>query len=456
MMHDIGLCSASSARTTWGIAAFCALAFGCASSSPRPTGLDDIDDLDQGVENDDTEVVVSSIDPPLPTPGPELRLARVELSRAEGSYLGGFIAIALTGDPGAVEILIRGLGETDTCEDAATAIAFMTRRLAARPLYLALRLECSTGIARDVAPLLDLDHLVEAARSHDELPAIAARTSEPDQAPATAEGDRCRSVAAALRAISREDGDLPPEFQPLTQSSWELPTEESDLCAEPVLAAATRLHSNDRGVQLAFDLVLDTPGELPRHIVDFVNQFGLGRATSRLADRIEEADGVICAAIVRAGDVEPALELLIESPLDVPRCLYPAARALRRDESEQAQQALVAISATVTETGCEAGALTAAIALLDHTERPPSWAADAALLGRAIAETLLRGADDDRPTGAALRHFRTSASRLHPRRDPPAQDGPVRLYQRDIRTVLDASTGQRRSALRLLLEAGTR
>ena len=370
--------------------------------------------------------------------------------------LGGFIAIALTNDPGAVEILIRGLGEPDTCEDAAIGIAFLTRRLASRPLYLALRLDCSSGIAREVAPVLDLDHLVEAARRDNDLPAIAARTSQPEDEAATTESERCRSVAAALRALSREEGDLPDEFQALTEASWELPTEETDLCSEPVLAAATRLHSDDRGVQLAFDLILDTPGPLPRHIVDFINQFGLGRVTPRLADRMEEAEGVICAAIVRAGDVEPALELLIESPLEVPRCLYPAARALRREEGEQAQQALEAISATATETGCEAGALTAAIALHDRESRPPSWAADAALLGRAIGETLSRGLDDGRPPGAAIRHFRTAASRLHPRRDPPPQDGPVRLYQRDIRTVLDAATSQRRSALRLLLEAGTR
>lgn len=455
MMHDTGLCSVSSARTIWGLAALCALTIGCVSSTPHQTV---VDDYDEGVTNEDAEVVVSSIDPALPTPGPELRLARVELSRAEGSLLGGFIAVALTGDPGAVEILIRGLGEPDTCQDAAIGIAFLTKRLAVRPLYLALRLDCSSGIARDVAPLLDLGHLVEAARRDNDLPAIAARTSSTEEASATTESNRCPSVAAALRALSREEGELPTEFQDLTQAPWELPRSDSDLCAEPVLAAAVRLHAGDRGVQLAFDLILDTPGPLPRHIVDFVNQFGLGRTTPRLADRIEEADGVVCAAIVRAGDVEPALELLIESPLDVPRCLYPAARALRRDEGEQAQRALEAISATATatEAGCEAGALIAAIALLDRRERPPSWAADAALLGRAIAETLSRGSEGDRPTDAALRHFRTAATRLHPRRDPPAQEGPVRLYQRDIRTVQDAATGQRRSALRLLLEAGTR
>ncbi len=88
---------------------------------------------------------------------------------------------------------------------------------------------------------------------------------------------------------------------------------------------------------------------------------------------------------------------------------------------------------------------------------PPRWAADPAVLGRALATTLaLRRRDRDRPLADQLRRLRAEASRLAPRPDPAPTDRTVRLLQRDLRAVLPMTSGPRTAALRLLLETGTR
>ena len=115
------LCAASTALF------LCGVAPGCVHGGPRGGALED-----EPRGRSDAEVVVASIDPPLPAAGPELRQARVELARtgAGESPLAGLVAVALTGDPGAVEILVRGLGEADSCVDAATAVTFLPRQQA--------------------------------------------------------------------------------------------------------------------------------------------------------------------------------------------------------------------------------------------------------------------------------------------------------------------------------------
>jgi hypothetical protein len=439
------------------------LSAGCRHAQQSPG-----DPLDAPPSGERAAVVVASIDPAIPAAGPELRQARVELTRPGADPLAGLVAVALTGDPGAVEILVRGLGEAGSCGDAAAAAAFLPRQQAARPLWLALRLDCATAVAREAARALGLDALVEAARDDEELPDPPAGPSALPRAaaedhPVAGAPEQCDNLARALRAFSPEPADdgtvsLPPELASLAEAPWALPAGEAELCAEPVLAAAARLRRGDQTVRLALDLALSASEDLPPHMVTFVGRYGLGAASPRLEDWIETADGALCAALVRAGRLEPAIPVLAEAPTDVPRCLYPAALALAGRQDAPGLEALAAIAATGTTPGCEAGAMAAALALARRDlAPPPRWATDPTVLGRALAETLaLRRRDRDRPLVDQLRRLRAESQRLAPRRDPAPQDPTVRLLQRDLRAVLPMTTGPRTPALRLLLETGTR
>jgi hypothetical protein len=419
--------------------------------APPPRSADEAEEAPQA-----TEVVVASIDPPLPSPGAELRLANSAIARGSVDALEGSIGVALTGDPAAVEVMVRALADAETCSQATTALAFLPRSLVRRPLWLALRLDCASSGAIEVARSLDLQELVEAAQRADELP--PAPPTSGDDAPSTSAGieSRCEAVSLTLRALG-EDTQLPTLLARLEQETWRLPTNEGELCRDDALSAAIRLRRGDRAVRLAFDLTLSSHDELPAYLIEYVDRFGLGRVTPRLLDHEDEADGRLCAALVSAGLLDELLPLLTEEPEAVPRCLHPAALALVERRREADRPALEAVAASARHPGCGAGAIVAALALAEDDRRPPMWVEDAVILGSALAGLLRRSPGGDLPPSAArLRELRAAVEALAPRDEAPSDDSLVRLLQRDLRAVLPGVSGSRRSALSSLLQTGGR
>lgn len=444
---------------------FCLMAMGFLATACGGQRMSaNADDVDVDTEAP-AEVVVASIDPPARQPGAELRLARSVLAQAgmagenaqNDSMLDGYLAVALTGDPAAVEELIRALGDAETCGAATTAIAFLPRRLARRPLWLALRLDCSSVGALAAAQVLGFDDLVAAAREADELPPVDDTADSLEEAQ-TQDSSRCDAVATTLRSLDNDhDRPLPTLLAQLAQETWRLPTNEDELCRDDALAAAIRMRRGDRAVQLALDLELSSHDELPEHIVHYVERFGLGAVTRRLLDHEAEADGRLCAAFVQAGLLDEMLPMLGQEPEVVPQCLLPATLAILAGDSGAHRETLAAIAAASRHPGCGAGAFVAALTLVELEERPPMWVRDAVLLGRAIA-ALLRDSPGagETPSADRLTELHTAVQQLRPRDDNAPTDSLIRLYQRDIRTVLDNASGSRRAALSLLLETGGR
>lgn len=415
---------------------------GCSSAAPQPVTGTELD-----ARGALPEVVVSSIDAVV-RPGPALRQARLELTREGASEAAGFMAVALTGDPAAVDIIVRALARVDSCEPAAEAIALLPRRLARRALWLALRLECSSETAQRVAAVLELDPLVAAAREAGEL----APSPLPATAAPTVEG--CDERVETIAELEAE-GPLPPALARLVAGSWRLPQSTDELCDEPVLAAAARLRRGDPTVQLALDLVLNAPEALGLPLVAFVEEFDLGGVTPRLEARVDEAEGRVCAALVRAGRLDGPAMLLAETAEAAPACLLPAARALAERDDAEAIALLEAIARTGPQPGCAPGALVAARALADRGVTPPRWTADPTALGRALAALLERRSETE--LEAALTEARAVARRFGLIEEPPGRaDGPVRLLQRDLHELIPRATGSRRAAFEELLEEGRR
>jgi hypothetical protein len=415
-------------------------------------------DRSVGAAADVYEVVVSSIDPPPPRPGPALRDAGTVLARAAApaEVLGGFVAAALTGDDGAAETVVRGLADPERCHAAASAIAFLPAAHARRPLWLALRLDCAAAPATWAAAALRLDAMVEAARSAGDLAPGEPPAAPPPAIPAPAAADACGAETAALRGLPPLAATLPPDLAGLDAAPWALPDRLEDLCSPPVLAAALRLRRGDAAARLALDLRLGGTDELAPHLAVFVDRFGLGAATPRLADHVHAAGGLVCHALIDAGRLDVVASAVTDAPQRLPACLDRAVETFADRAGPGADAALDAVARASRAPGCARAALAAAAALRARGARLPRWTTDPTSLGSAVAATL----DDPgagTPDSAALRRLRATAFALRGAADARPRPGePVAVYQRDLRSLVPVASGPRRLALERLLEEGRR